>query len=148
MEPAYPRLEGNSINSQSANFSVPNGHRPEERAAALLPSMPGLGQPVPSPEWHDALENQEVGPVSAMAGPAEELAEPEWHDALENQEVGPVPPMVGPAEDLVEPEWHDALENLEVDPFPFGDPSILPSLQLSFEGWSDWLLEWFEDMVS
>ena len=107
----------------------------------------GPTQPLPSQsEWHGALEN---GPVPPMAGPAEELAEPEWHDALEAGEVDPVPPMAGSAEDLLEPKWHDALENLEVSPFPFGDAPI-PPLEINnfFEGWSDWLLEWFEDMVS
>ena len=57
--------------------------------------------------------------------------------------------MVGPAEDLLEPEWHDALENMEVSPFPF-DEAPIPPLEFNnlFEGWSEWLIEWFEDMVS
>lgn len=71
MEQPHPSLEASPTNSQLANFSVLNGHMPEQRAAASLPSQS---------EWHDALEN---GPVPPMAGPAEELAEPEWHDAFE-----------------------------------------------------------------
>ena len=111
----------------------------DSHSVAPLPSIPDLAQPVP-------LEND---PVLPMAGPGEESAESEWHDALESPEVNPVPPLPGTAEEILKPEWHDALENLEVSSFQSGDVPI-PPLQIHdlFEGWSEWLLEWFEDMVA
>ena len=113
----------------------------DSRSVAPLPLIPDLAQP-------GALE-LENDPVPPTADPGEESAESEWYDALESPEVDSIPTLPGPAEEISELEWHDALENLEVSSFPFGDAPIPPpQIHDLFEGWSEWLLEWFEDMVS